>query len=1515
MIWLVSITGGLSVASPSPGSPALPNQLDSSGGVEYGGAWTNHSCASFPACQGIFQGIGSGYDGYESIGAVTFKGTFAPDTFWLVYDFPCGSDYSCNPVMYHSTKNTAPNSSGLYTVTWSPAVTLQTGHAYQIGIMVGANGGSISAYKAATDVFAALPGVDPLYASYYFNQGTWCFDHINGQTSAGCYPIYMQFAAGPQSQIYTVSNLGPMVANGLNNAGTVVGDSGLFMGVFRLGPALFSSGGQTIRMGTLPGSAASGLGSSGASAVNNSGQIVGISGKSPGDAGFLYSNGAMTDLGVLPGMTYTYAQGINDFGQICGFSYPAIGEPHAFLYDAGQMQDLGTLGGPDSSAFGINSSGEVVGNSRDMSGRRHAFRYADGVMADLGALTAGNSYALAINNSGQVTGYSDTASGNSHAFLFSAGTMTDLGTPAGGVSSQGNSINAAGQIVGYFTTGDGTQRAFLYADGAMSDLTSLAAISSGTYLTGAAGINDAGQIAANGSDGNAYLLTPASLPSHTSSSFLIVNPFAPYAISPQSLPTLDQASVMSSYLAGALAADGESAVVLLYESNSSQPVTFALSNATGAVVGSLGQFDSNYLTNPSPPGGNAQTYRIATPTYGPDPDGNYTFLALLWGPRALPVPYVMSSLTLNVTATQQNNIFSSQSTVTLEPPPLLLIHGIWSDAAATGFTPGSNGFYDWIQKMYPVKPVPVDYGPYSANAFNDRLIQNIMLQSVKDALANAARSGVAARTVDVVAHSMGGLVARAFMTANSNSALSPIFLPNPIHNLITMGTPHEGTSLAVKLDTLPSPRDIPPDPLLASWCSPITGCTLQQLFANMGKPTGLGTQSLEPNANQLQSLSPNNQFAAIVGQAAISPQSCTETLLDVIVNDFFPGQSISSILGNRYNDTVVSAASQSPNSAGRTDSITISPLVHATAPLCSDTDEPHSWEVWEQAYYWLTGGTGVVTGINTAAARVRPSASPGTVAPVLNLSGYTQVAASNVSFQPPTGSTLNINSVTNITATSPAKLITEVLLTQAVADPSDALILGSTQSPFTISFTPARLGSTSFGAIAVFSDNTYAATTLNYTFQPADTPYSLHLSNAPVATMEIGDSRLIQANALSLSGSINVTQAATYTARSGATNVFSVAPGGTITATGNGVDLLDVSYGGVTATASIAVGPCTYALSPANQIVPYAGGTATIQVTTQSGCSWTAAGGAAWLPLTQASGTGNGEITLTAEANSAGGAQSAVVTLAGLQAFVTQPATGCSYGLSQTQINAPAAGAVGTIAATTACPVTASSDQSWLTATPLGSSVQYAVAPNRTSSQRSANLTIGSVTVAVTQAAYVPAPILQVSLQQNGTFWQAETGVTYTATVSNAGPAATSGTVTVTESLPDSLGLVSMTGSHWDCSSNQCSRGDALSAGGSYPAITVTVNVAANAPSSVTNQVGVSGGGSVDGSATELAAIATFTCDIGGQGTANVVDVQEMVNQALGASSPFNDLNHDGNVNVIDVQKLINAVAGAGCPY
>ena len=111
---------------------------------------------------------------------------------------------------------------------------------------------------------------------------------------------------------------------------------------------------------------------------------------------------------------------------------------------------------------------------------------------------------------------------------------------------------------------------------------------------------------------------------------------------------------------------------------------------------------------------------------------------------------------------------------------------------------------------------------------------------------------------------------------------------------------------------------------------------------------------------------------------------------------------------------------------------------------------------------------------------------------------------------------------------------------------------------------------------------------------------------------------------------------------------------------------------------------------------------------------------------------------------------------------------------------------------------------------------------------------------------------LALAKSHTGNLARGQKGATYTLVVSNrAGAAATIGPVTVTDTLPAGLTLASMSGTGWSCSGVTCSRVDALSAGASYPPITVTVNVAADAPPWVTNTAAVSGGGSATAQATD----------------------------------------------------------------
>ncbi len=109
----------------------------------------------------------------------------------------------------------------------------------------------------------------------------------------------------------------------------------------------------------------------------------------------------------------------------------------------------------------------------------------------------------------------------------------------------------------------------------------------------------------------------------------------------------------------------------------------------------------------------------------------------------------------------------------------------------------------------------------------------------------------------------------------------------------------------------------------------------------------------------------------------------------------------------------------------------------------------------------------------------------------------------------------------------------------------------------------------------------------------------------------------------------------------------------------------------------------------------------------------------------------------------------------------------------------------------------------------------------------------------------VTTPDLTVTKSHTGDFTQGDTGKTYTLSVANAGTGPTSGTVSVTDTLPAGLTPTAMSGTGWtvNLGTLTATRSDALGAGSAYPPLTVTVNVASNAAAGVTNVASVSGGG------------------------------------------------------------------------
>jgi len=203
----------------------------------------------------------------------------------------------------------------------------------------------------------------------------------------------------------------------------------------------------------------------------------------------------------------------------------------------------------------------------------------------------------------------------------------------------------------------------------------------------------------------------------------------------------------------------------------------------------------------------------------------------------------------------------------------------------------------------------------------------------------------------------------------------------------------------------------------------------------------------------------------------------------------------------------------------------------------------------------------------------------------------------------------------------------------------------------------------------------------------------------------------------------------------------------------------------------------------------------------------------------------------------------------------------CSYSLSGASASAPAAGGMQSVnvISSNGCAWTAASNSGFLSISSGASgtangTVSYQVATN-SGAARSGTLTIAGQTFTVMQAG-TSGPALSIVKTHAGNFTQGQTSAQFNISVTNSGAGSTNGTaVSVTDTVPGGLTLVSMAGTGWSCNANTCMRSDVLLAGAGYPAITATVNVAAGASSPQVNQAGVSGGGSAGASTSDSTTI------------------------------------------------------------
>jgi probable HAF family extracellular repeat protein len=223
---------------------------------------------------------------------------------------------------------------------------------------------------------------------------------------------------------------------------------------------------------------------------------------------FYWRHGHMTALPTLGGNN-GQASAINNRGEIAGISETTVqdsgcpaGKPGKIispvLWEKGEIRPLPTVAGdPDGFVQGINDRGQAVGSSGTCTSiATHAVLWENHTAFQLPDLGRTGSDAYAINNHGQIVGYVTSTDGTTiYASIWQNGGVTNLRTLPGDFAAFATGINNQGQVVG--STFDSTfswSHGFLWQDGVMTDLNTVIPADSNLFIIAASNVNERGQI-------------------------------------------------------------------------------------------------------------------------------------------------------------------------------------------------------------------------------------------------------------------------------------------------------------------------------------------------------------------------------------------------------------------------------------------------------------------------------------------------------------------------------------------------------------------------------------------------------------------------------------------------------------------------------------------------------------------------------------------------------------------------------------------------------------------------------------------------------------------------------------------------------------------------------------------------------------------------------------------------------------------------------------------------------------
>lgn len=422
----------------------------------------------------------------------------------------------------------------------------------------------------------------------------------------------------------------------------------------------------------------------------------------------------------------------------------------------------------------------------------------------------------------------------------------------------------------------------------------------------------------------------------------------PYLVRPDQLSNLQLEAFLASnpnlpnFEASALSEDGVATGIVVVKTDGNSPVTIAIQN-----VGGVAPYADNFLKHA--PGTSVASLTVSTLW---SINGAYYAVALFQAPVSAPVSQEQT-YSAGVIASQNGSQIASAS-VNLVLPPVILVHGLWGDATSLSHMQSYlNGTGLWYRQYI----TPICYSKYLAfDARKDPLTdgkhpceitsRNALETEINSMLASLDSDHVVGGRVDIIAHSMGGLVLRNYASQKGYASLRNRML-GQFHTVTTLNSPEIGSLLAnFLIDNRDKKRQAPVYTTagavweLACGSSDVTKC-----FDGLGYPLygpGLSIESgavfaLEPNSPNLTNpkLSgpniPNIQWLAV---SSLAPKNSAlaagvNTLIAALYKnpDGNNVPTVDSLLLNKPNDAIVNLDSQTKG-ASLTQIVTLPNLSH-----------------------------------------------------------------------------------------------------------------------------------------------------------------------------------------------------------------------------------------------------------------------------------------------------------------------------------------------------------------------------------------------------------------------------------------------------------------------------------------------------------------------------------------------------------------------------------------------------------